>query len=265
MTKVRGTRPINVVHRRTAFTLIELLVVIAIIAILAALLLPALSKAKAKGQQTSCLNNLRQLELAWGMYEDDQRGALTENKERVSGDVIASMSNSWVTGDTTFSANLDDLKAGTIYPYLGSTKVFRCASDQSTLKTSATPRIRSYSLNYFLNGDLAPEHIGMVPPESLTGILTKFSQIPQPTKVFTFLDENENSIEDGLFLFYKEPSLIWQNSSTHRHNEGQNFAFADGHVEHWKWRSRRHHAGYAEMANTPEEIVDIRRLQAALP
>jgi prepilin-type processing-associated H-X9-DG protein len=105
----------------------------------------------------------------------------------------------------------------------------------------------------------------MVPPESLTGILTKFSQIPQPTKVFTFLDENENSIEDGLFLFYKEPSLIWQNSSTHRHNEGQNFAFADGHVEHWKWRSRRHHAGYAEMATTPEEIVDIKRLQAALP
>ncbi len=252
-------------QKRNAFTLIELLVVIAIIAILAAMLLPALSRAKAKGQQISCLNNLRQLELAYGMYGDDHQGALAENKERVSGDVIASVSNSWVTGDTTFSADPDDLKKGSIYPYLGDTKVFHCASDRSTLRNSSTARIRSYSVNYFLNGDLAPEHTGMVPPESQTGILTRFSQMRQPTKVFTLLDENENTIEDGLFLFYKEPSDVWQNCSTHRHSQGQNIAFADGHAEHWRWRSARALESYGETVNTPEEKFDIRRLQAVLP
>lgn len=123
---------------------------------------------------------------------------------------------------------------------------------------------RSYSLNYFLNGDLAPEHLGLVPPESPTGILTRFAQIRQPTKVFTFLDENEHTIEDGLFLFFKEPSFIWQNCSTHRHNQGQNLAFADGHAEHWRWHSPKVFEDYYQIANTPEKKTDIRRLQAAL-
>jgi prepilin-type N-terminal cleavage/methylation domain-containing protein/prepilin-type processing-associated H-X9-DG protein len=253
----------STVKANRGFTLIELLVVIAIIAILAALLLTSLSKAKAKAMQTSCLNNVRQLQAGWLMYADEHN-EMPENKERVVGSTIASMSNSWVTGDATFSADVEDLKAGTIFPYASDAKSFHCPADRSTIRNSSTPRIRSYSLSYYLNGDLDPDHVGLVSPESLP-VLTRPSQLRSPARTFAFLDESEVTIEDGLFLLARAPEVNWQNCPSHRHNGGENLSFTDGHAEYWRWRSGRVFTTYREIAQTAEELADIRKLQAALP
>src|SRR5258708_13043163 len=104
--------------RVNAFTLIELLVVIAIIAILAALLLPALSGAKAKGTQVACLNNLRQLQTAWTMYVGEHNNVMPENKMTGVGLLgCMSTSNSWVTGNAQASADPAPIHQRSLYPY----------------------------------------------------------------------------------------------------------------------------------------------------
>src|SRR5579864_1785115 len=133
---------------KRAFTLIELMVVIAIIAILAAMLMPALSRAKTKAQQTACLNNLKQLQTGWMLYVDDHENTMPLNDNRnTSFSHNTSTTNSWVAGDATLSADLGYLKAGTIYSYVGSPFVYHCPSDNSPVTGSnAVLRARSYSL-----------------------------------------------------------------------------------------------------------------------
>ncbi len=248
-----------------AFTLIELLVVIAIIAILAALLLPALSRAKLKAQQTQCLNNLRELQTGWLMYVHDQNDALPLNaQEKATYSANASTTNSWVVGDATYSADFSYLKQGTIYSYVGNPAVYHCPSDHSLVNNTNTLRTRSYSLDYYLNGAIDPNYAAFLEPSAFVGMATRYSGVARPSAVFAFLDENELTIEDGVYLLYRAPDETYQNGPSDRHNRGLNLSFADGHCEYWKWRVPKNIQGLSEPVENDDDLQDLRRLQAAL-
>src|ERR1700722_526430 len=196
--------------KRRAFTLIELLVVIAIIAILAALLLPALSSAKAKAQKASCENNLRQLALAWTMYCGENRGLMPSCVPYH--DPIATNRVAWVLGnaqtvpqDPSYgeldpgvidATNANCITRGDLFSYAGSKDIYRCPLDRRT--EGGLPYVRSYSMNNWMNG-LSPAdwYSGL---DTSRAVYTKDSALPSPSKLYVFIDEDKDSINDALFV-----------------------------------------------------------------
>jgi prepilin-type N-terminal cleavage/methylation domain-containing protein len=141
---------------RRGFTLIELLVVIAIIAILAALLLPALSRAKIKAQRIVCVNNLKQLANGWHLYVSDSSDWLPPNNwDGVAGDSAASPPGSWVVGNARGTTTVN-IQKRVQWPYHPSVGIFRCPADPAKATDGLTPRVRSYSLG----GDLGVQDTG---------------------------------------------------------------------------------------------------------
>lgn len=224
--------------RGKAFTLIELLVVIAIIAILAAMLLPALSAAKMRAKGIKCLSNLRQLQLGWVMYADDNdnkipqniasdSGLLTENALQASAQP-GQPDACWVLGQADAAPQWTNdllITHGLIYPYVNNAGVYKCPADP-------TVRNRNYSMNCWMDG-IKPWPVPCINFTKTTQFSLNMG-LP-PTMAFVFIDENPSTINDGYFVEDPSHPAQWIDSPAHYHNNGANLSFADGHAEFRKW------------------------------
>jgi prepilin-type N-terminal cleavage/methylation domain-containing protein/prepilin-type processing-associated H-X9-DG protein len=261
----------------SGFTLIELLVVMVIIAILAAMLLPALARAKSTAKNAACLSNLKQLDLCLHLYVVDNNDFFVPNNSLATfimttdGPVWTALpGSSWLPDvDADTEVDPSNIMNGLLFPYNTALGIYHCPADLSTLDTPGGEplqqlRWRSYNLSQSVNGDpqADPEYFPYIPA------CTKYTLIrhPNPSQLLTFIDESAETIQDADFgnppvggIFEQE----WWDMPSDRHNQGGNLAFADGHVEHWKWVIPKTVSELGHPVST-SELPDYQRIQSVM-
>lgn len=223
---------------RKGFTLIELLVVIAIIALLLALLMPALERAREQGKRIICLNNLRQLTLAWNSYADDFDGRLvcgdtgeydnyTPYGQNYHLNEIPWCMRDWDSG-TTLEEKETAIRKGALFPYSKMVKLNWCP-------TGEVGELRTYAVADSMNCRGWDSHRVM---------LKHRTEILKPHSRIVFLDDGGGGLASmggwTLYSVYSGSNAwVWWDPPPIRHGDGTNFSFVDGHAEYWKWEDKR--------------------------
>ncbi|MBI2928383.1 MAG: prepilin-type N-terminal cleavage/methylation domain-containing protein [Verrucomicrobia bacterium] len=265
-----------------AFSLAELLIVLAVVATLAVLQVPTLGNAKSGSRLAICQDNLRQLTRGWLLYAQDNNGRLTGNLD--GGDVMAGMANAartWCVGWLDFNGgspsgantNTQFLSEAQLGPYIQKeVRIFRCPADPSVSLFGgvAYPRVRSVSMNCYMGERGQPYTAGYKQFKTLDEITG-----PSPAKALVFIDEREDSINDGWFginmIGFDPPgpdARIMVDFPADWHGRRGSLSFADGHVESWHWRDPRtmprHRKGILlPLAVATPNNTDVARIQAA--
>ncbi len=268
--------------RDRAFTLVELLVVIAIIAILAAILLPVLNHAKQAGLKAGCLDNMRQLQVCYIMYTQDNNDFLAPN----NGQANVGATNSWA-GESAAQTDYTTthIRTGLLWQYNQSYGIYVCPANTYMIKVTApppgsglvpnelVPQTRTCTIDFSLNIESAAQD-GVTPR-------WKFSQLtgngsPGVARKIVFVDDYELQVSGGAFGIWGEgdmadggnpqtgnPTGTWWNVPATRHDNGCTFSFADGHVEYWNWKG--HYVwggGGPNPADAASTMYDLPRIMA---
>lgn len=225
-----------------AFTLVELLLVMAVIAILAAILLPVLNSAERRAQQSFCQNNLKQLSVAWIMYNGDNGGNLP-----FCAGYLNPQTNAWALGNAQTTpqdsarfgqlepgvldaTNTDAITRGALFEYTKVFTIYRCPLDRRMV--NGFPYVRTYSMNNWMNGQSPADW--MPGPDPANKIYKKDSSLPSPSRLFVFIDEEQESINDTMFVVIVDPGWYMNDIPTRIHRTAYPLSFADGHAESFK-------------------------------
>jgi len=237
-------------------------VVIAIIGIMAAILLPALNQAKQRAYTIACLNNLKQLQICWQMYAHDNGDIITPNNYVYTVQVgttnaptgpTSENQMTWCRGIAPLDTNEINDSTSLLFTYNRSTAIYHCPADRSTVDDQpGILRNRSYNMSNSANC-------------ANDNHFRKTSEIQVPTTLFVFIDTHENAIWDSTFGVIPLTSPYWSNYwldiPGDRHQQGANLTFADGHAEHWRWKSKKHGFGLGRPTHDSEDLQDLRRIQ----
>lgn len=245
------------------FTLVELLVVIAVIAILAGVLLPVLSKGKARVQTIDCIDHLRQLQLCWHMYAHDNENVMTPNNfvygvsmGTTNAPVIGEDGLSWCRTLAPFDTNQINDQTSLLFDYNRNPAIYHCPADKSTV--TGRPdllRNRSYNMSNSINC-------------SQDNHFRRENEVPSPTTLFVFIDTDADEIWDTTFGVTSVGSYFqnyWLDVPADRHNTRScNFTFADGHAETWKWKEAKGGRIVGSHYTTLDDLEDLRRIQQCI-